>query len=150
MTKIIQFQDYLLEDEALDLAKNMLRDNQDDLALENQQLLSEVLGLEGNLESQSLIAASLKAQVKELQVENDILLNALENNELEDLPVMLTDVVAAETRPDAPSHAHYWEQEYSVLKDKIRYMEEMLAQKGHALTQANQQNEQLLNELLAK
>ena len=84
MTKIIQFQDYLLEDEALDLAKNMLRDNQDDLALENQQLLSEVLGLEGNLESQSLIAASLKAQVKELQVENDILLNALENNELED------------------------------------------------------------------
>ncbi len=150
MTKIIQFQDYLLADEALDIAKNMLRDNQDDLALENQQLLSEVLGLEGNLESQALISASLKGQVKELQVENDILLDALESNDIEELPVMLTDVVGAAAKPDVASQSHYWEQEYSVLKDKIRYMEEMLAQKDKALNQAGQQNEQLLNELLAK
>ncbi len=150
MTKIIQFQDYLLADETLDLARNMLQDNQDDLALENQQLLSEVLGLEGNLESQTLLSASLKGQVKELQVENDILLNALESFDAEDLPVMLTDVVGATATPDLSSQSHYWEQEYSVLKDKIRHMEEMLAQKDQALKLAGQQNEQLLNELLAK
>ncbi len=150
MTKIIHIQDYLAADEALKLAKNMLQDNGDDLAMENQQLLSEVMGLEANLESQSYLSVSLKSQLKELQVENDILLDALEDFEHDELPVMLTDVVTPSPQPDSAAQSHYWEKEYSALKDKIRHMEQALAEKDQALQQANGQNEQLLNELLAK
>jgi len=150
MTKIIHIQDYLDAGDTLDLAKNMLQENQDDMALENQQLLAEVMALEANLESQSYLSVNLKSQLKELQVENDILLDALEANEVDELPVMLTDVVNPSPQPHSAAQSHYWEQEYSMLKDKIRHMEQALAGKDQALQQASAQNEQLLNELLAK
>ncbi len=150
MTKIIHIQDYLDADDTLDLARNMLQENQDDLALENQQLLSEVMTLEANLENQSYLTMSVKIQLKELQVENDILLDALEVNDADELPVMLTDVVSPAPQPDSAAQSHYWEQEYCGLKDKIRHMEQALANKDRTLQQVSAQNEQLLNELLAK
>ncbi len=150
MTKIIHIQDYLDAGDTLDLAKNMLQESQDDMALENQQLLAEVMALEANLESQSYLSVSLKSQLKELQVENDILLDALEANEEHGLPVMLNQVVSPAPQAPSAAHSHYWEQEYSLLKDKIRHMEQLLVDKDKALQQASGQNQQLLNELLAK
>lgn len=154
MTKIIKIQDYLLESDIPELADLMPKDNQHDLSFANQQLLSEVMNLEGNLYSQSLVSAALKKQVMELQVENDTLISALEDSneyeEEQEEAVMLTDVVTVSSQEDVASQSAYWEREYCELKDKIRCLEQSLSEQGHALKQANQQNEQLLNELLAK
>lgn len=150
MSKIIHIQDYLNAGDTLDLARNMLQEQQEDLALENQQLLAEVMGLEANLESQSYLTVSLRSQLKELQVENEILLDALEATEADELPVMVTNVVTSAPQTDSAAQSHYWEKEYSALKDKIRHMEQVLAEKDQALQHACDQNEQLLNELLAK
>jgi len=108
------------------------------------------MALEANLESQSYLSVSLKSQLKELQVENDILLDALEANEEHGLPVMLNQVVSPAPQAPSAAHSRYWEQEYSLLKEKIRHMEQLLADKDKALQQASGQNQQLLNELLAK
>lgn len=150
MTKIINIQDYLLESDTPVLPKNMLKDYQDELGLENQQLLSHLMNLEGNLYNQSLVSATLKGQVKELQVENDILLKALEEDDTEELPAMLTDVIAHGSNQDVASQSIYWEREYSQLKDKIRHLEQLLTEKDDALKVVTLENEQLLNEVLAK
>jgi len=150
MTKIINIQDYLLESDTPVLPKNMLKDYQDELGLENQQLLSHLMNLEGNLYNQSLVSATLKGQVKELQVENDILLKALEEDDTEELPAMLTDVIAHGSNEDVASQSIYWEREYSQLKDKIRHLEQLLTEKDDALKVVTLENEQLLNEVLAK
>lgn len=150
MTKIINIQDYLLESDTPVLPKNMLKDYQDELGLENQQLLSHLMNLEGNLYNQSLVSATLKGQVKELQVENDILLKALEEDDTEELPVMLTDVIDHGSNQDVASQSIYWEREYSQLKDKIRHLEQLLTEKDDALKVVTLENEQLLNEVLAK
>ncbi len=154
MTKIIQIQDYLDADVALDLAKDLLQGNQDDLASENQQQLLEIMNLESSLETQALLGINLKSQVKELQVENEILLDALESHDLDDFVVTLTDTVKEPVneivKKDEPQQSAYWEKEYSVLKDKIRDMEQALKDKDHSFQNLHDQNEQLLNELLAK
>lgn len=152
MTKIIKIQDYLLDSDLPEFADMMTDEHQHDLSFANQQLLTEVMNLEGNLYSQSLVSAALKKQVMELQVENDILLDALdsENENDDEQAVMLTDVVATSSQEDIASQSVYWEREYSQLKDKIRRLEHDLTEKGDALKQAIQQNEALLNELLAK
>jgi hypothetical protein len=150
MTKIINIQDYLLESDTPVLPKNMLKDYQDELGLENQQLLSHLMNLEGNLYNQSLVSATLKEQVKELQVENDILLKALEEDDTEELPVMLTDVIDHGSNQDVASQSIYWEREYSQLKDKIRHLEQLLSEKDDSLKVVTLENEQLLNEVLAK
>lgn len=150
MTKIINIQDYLLESDTPVLPKNMLKDYQDELGLENQQLLSHLMNLEGNLYNQSLVSATLKGQVKELQVENDILLKALEEDDTEELPAMLTDVIAHGSNEDVASQSIYWEREYSQLKDKIRHLEQLLSEKDDSLKVVTLENEQLLNEVLAK
>ena len=150
MTKIINIQDYLLESDTPVLPKNMLKGYQDELGLENQQLLSHLMNLEGNLYNQSLVSATLKGQVKELQVENDILLKALEEDDAEELPVMLTDVIDHGSNQDVASQSIYWEREYSQLKDKIRHLEQLLTEKDDALKVVTLENEQLLNEVLAK
>lgn len=152
MTKIIKIQDYLLDSDLPEFADMMPDEHQHDLSFANQQLLTEVMNLEGNLYSQSLVSAALKKQVMELQVENDILLDALdsENENDDEQAVMLTDVVATSSQEDIASQSVYWEREYSQLKDKIRRLEHDLTEKGDALKQAIQQNEALLNELLAK
>ena len=150
MTKIINIQDYLLESDTPVLPKNMLKDYQDELGIENQQLLSHLMNLEGNLYNQSLVSATLKGQVKELQVENDILLKALEEDDTEELPAMLTDVIAHGSNQDVASQSIYWEREYSQLKDKIRHLEQLLTEKDDALKVVTLENEQLLNEVLAK
>lgn len=150
MTKIINIQDYLLESDTPVLPKNMLKDYQDELGLENQQLLSHLMNLEGNLYNQSLVSATLKGQIKELQVENDILLKALEEDDTEGLPAMLTDVIDHGSNQDVASQSIYWEREYSQLKDKIRHLEQLLTEKDDSLKVVTLENEQLLNEVLAK
>ncbi len=154
MTKIIQIQDYLDADVALDLAKDLLQTKQDDLASENQQQLLEIMNLESSLETQTLMGLNLKSQLKELQVENEILLDALESHELDEFVVTLTDVVKEpvieSVKIDKPQQSAYWEKEYSALKGKIRDMELTLKQKDVSFQALHTQNEQLLNELLAK
>ncbi len=150
MTKIIQFQDYLDADVALDLAKDLLQTKHDDFASENHQQLLEIMTLESSLETQTLMGLNLKSQLKELQVENEILLDALESHELDEFVVTLTDVVKDPVKIDEPQQSAYWEKEYSALKDKIRDMELALKKKDVSFQQLHTQNEQLLNELLAK
>jgi hypothetical protein len=150
MTKVIKIQDYLLANETPDLAEKMQTGVQDDLALEIQRLLSHVMNLEGNFHNQSLESATLKGQVKELQVENEILLNVLEVDDLDELPVMLTDIIASGSKQDVASQSIYWEREYGQLKDKIRHLEQIVTEKDDALKLSIQDNAILLNEVLAK
>ena len=146
MSEIINFQDYLSIDDSQSLTERMLKDSQHNLALNNQKLSSDLI----NLENQNITMAVLQHQVRELQIENDTLLNALEVGDIDELPALLTDVITHGNKQDIASQSMYWEREYSQLKDKIRSLEHALAEKDDALKQAIHQNEQLLNELLAK
>jgi hypothetical protein len=150
MTKVIKIQDYLLANETPDLTIKAQTGVQDDLALEIQRLLSHVMNLEGNFHNQSLESATLKGQVKELQVENETLLSVLEVGDVDELPVMLTDIIASGSKEDVASQSIYWEREYGQLKDKIRHLEQLLTEKDDALKLSIQDNAILLNEVLAK
>ena len=150
MTKVVKFQDYVMEHETQPLAENMLKGNQDDLALENQQLSSDVMILKDNLQNLILVSANLKSQFKELQVENAILLDALEAENTEEPPAQPTVVNAIDSIHVTASQSLYWEREYGQLKDKIRHLEQQLSEKDAALKLVTQKNVELLNEVLAK
>lgn len=146
MSKIIHLTDYLDADEALACAKQLLLEQQDDLQDENQQLLHEVLKLEDRFESQRLLNSNLRAQLTEMQKENQVLTHLLQQEQL--------GVQQFEAKVDfekkMKDQQSYWEKEYGLLKDRIRQLETTLDAKTQALTMAKKQSEQLLNELLAK
>ncbi len=136
MAKIISIQGHLLANETPvittempDLAKEMPKGNQSYLALENQKLLSVVTNLESSLYNQRVLSATLKGQIKELQIENDTLLNALEEDNAEALSMILTDAIAPRSKQKSASQSLYWEREYSQLKDKIRHLEQLITEK---------------------
>lgn len=157
MANIISIQDHLLANETPDitkempdLANEMPEDNQSYLALENQQLSFVVTNLESSLYNQRVLSANLKGQIKELQIENDTLLNVLEEDNAEALSMILTDAIAPRSKQKAASQSLYWEREYSQLKDKIRHLEQLMTEKDDVLKQVTQENEMLLNEVLTK
>ena len=146
MSKIIHLTDYLEADEALACAKQLLLDQQDDLQDENQQLLHEVLKLEDRFESQRLLNSNLRAQLTEMQKENQVLTHLLQQEQL--------GIQQFEAKVDfekkMKDQQGYWEKEYGLLKDRIRQLETTLDAKSQALDMAKKQSEQLLNELLSK
>ncbi len=157
MSKIIQLHDYFDSDISF-TTHDLLPDAHDAILLENHQLLAEVMKLEEQSESLHILNVNLRGQVKESQVENETLLQALMDEMKEpsiDAPLLLEVVNVVETLKEektesAAAMPAYWEKEYSVLKDKIRQMEVALEAKEKALANANVQTEKLLNELLAK
>ena len=149
MSNIIQFNEFAEASEAVNCAKELLQDQHAAIIQENQKLLSEVMALEEKNASKDLLNMNLAGQVKELQAENTILLDALVQDDdfFESKPkASVTELPKAASQLDA----QYWEAEYSALKDKIRNMEAALQAKEASLKQAHIQVEQLLNELLAK
>ena len=146
MSKIIHLTDYLEADEALACAKQLLLDQQDDLQDENQQLLQEVLKLEDRFESQRLLNSNLRAQLTEMQKENQVLTHLMQQEQL--------GIQQFEAKVDfekkMKDQQGYWEKEYGLLKDRIRQLETTLDAKSQALDMAKKQSEQLLNELLSK
>ena len=146
MSKIIHLTDYMGADEALACAKQLLLDQQDDLQDENQQLLHEVLKLEDRFESQRLLNSNLRAQLSEMQKENEVLTHLLQQEQL-GIQQFEAKVDFEKKMKDKQA---YWEKEYGELKDKIRQLETTLEAKTQALGMAKKQSEQLLNELLAK
>ncbi len=94
------------------------------VALENQQLHTELASLSQRFEYQANVNFELESQIKGMQAENEILLNALEEND-ESLPLLL-------------------------LRERIRHIEQSVIDKDEQLKNEKQQNELLLNELLAK
>jgi hypothetical protein len=150
MTKIIKIQDYLLANETNDSAEMMPKGFHNDLAFEIQRLLSHVMNIEDNLSNHSQVSAILEGQVKELQVENHTLLKLLEADDVNELPVKLTDGIDSGSKQDVVSQSIYWEREYGQLKDKIRYLEQLLTEKDDALKLTIQENALLINEILAR
>ena len=115
---------------------------QEKLVTENLKLIKENKSLRKKLKAQVDISSTLKAQVKETQTENEILLNALGDDEME-VPLLTT--------PTLPGSMNgYWEQEYRLLKEKIRHVEQSVLDKDTEIEAAQSQNEKLLNELLSK
>jgi len=115
---------------------------QEKLVTENLKLIKEIKSLRKKLKAQVDISSTLKAQVKETQTENEILLNALGDDEME-VPLLTT--------PTLPGSMNgYWEQEYRLLKEKIRHVEQSVLDKDTEIEAAQSQNEKLLNELLSK
>ena len=115
---------------------------QKDLVAENLKLMKHIKGLKKQQKIQASMNEELKAQLKEVQTENEILLNALKDDEVE-VPLLTTP-----TQPGSMNG--YWEQEYRLLKEKIRHVEQSSVDKDQEIEQAQAQNEKLLNELLAK
>lgn len=149
MSNIIQFNDFAEASDAVSCAKELLQDQYAAIIHENQKLLSEVMELEEKNASKDLLNINLAGQVKELQAENAILLDALVQDDA--FFQAKTNVSVIELPKETSKlDEHYWEKEYSGLKDKIRNMEAALQAKEASLKQANIQVEQLLNELLAK
>jgi len=112
------------------------------VALENQQLHTELASLSQRFEYQANVNFELESQIKGMQAENEILLNALEEND-ESLPLLTT--------PTEPGSMNgYWEQEYRLLRERIRHIEQSVIDKDEQLKAEKHQNELLLNELLAK
>ena len=112
------------------------------LALENQQLHKDLASLNQQIEYQSNRNFDLESQVKGMQAENEILLNALDDDD---------DSVPLLTTPTEPGSMNgYWEQEYRLLRERIRHIEQSVIDKDEQLKNEKQQNELLLNELLAK
>lgn len=115
---------------------------QEDLVAENLKLIKEVKTLKKNLKVQLGVSEHLKGQVNEITIENEILLNALKDDEVE-VPLLTTP-----TQPGSMNG--YWEQEYRLLKEKIRHVEQSAIDKDCEIEAAQLQNEKLLNELLCK
>ena len=115
---------------------------QEDLVAENLKLIKEVKTLKKNLKVQLGVSEHLKGQVNEITIENEILLNALKDDEVE-VPLLTTP-----TQPGSMNG--YWEQEYRLLKEKIRHVEKNAIDKDCEIEAAQLQNEKLLNELLCK
>ena len=112
------------------------------LALENQQLHADLASLSQRFEYQANVNFELESQIKGMQAENEILLDALEEDH-ESLPLLTT--------PTEPGSMNgYWEQEYRLLKEKIRHVEKNAIDKDCEIEAAQLQNEKLLNELLCK
>ncbi len=115
---------------------------QEKLVAENLKLIKEIKILRKNLKAQAEISNLFKAQVKEIETENEILLNALGDDDIE-VPLLTT--------PTLPGSMNgYWEQEYRLLKEKIRHVEQSVLDKDTEIEAAQSQNEKLLNELLSK
>ncbi len=143
MTEIIQLHNYMDSRFVERQTQEMESVEQEYLAMENQELAEQVNALKEHLESQASLNLELKSQVKEVYAENEILLGALQDEG--------DDVVPMLTSPIQPGNMNvYWEQEYSLLKDKIRQMEETLLGKEKEINSAHVQIENMLNELLAK
>ncbi len=141
MTEIIQLHNYTDSTFVERKTQEAEAVEQEFLAMENEELTKQVSSLESHLEQQASLNLELKSQVKEVQAENEILLGALQ----EDVAVPLLT-----TPTQAGAVNGYWEQEYCLLKEKIRHMEAVLAEKETELHAANSETENLLNELLAK
>lgn len=77
MSNIIQFNEFAEASDAVNCAKELLQDQHAAIIQENQKLLSEVMALEEKNASKDLLNMNLAGQVKELQAENTILLDAL-------------------------------------------------------------------------
>jgi len=150
MSKVVHLTDYIADglsaDEAVACARQLLMDQQVDLEDENQQLLHEVFKLEDRFESQRVLNANLKAQLKDVEEENLLLMSLLKqeqhNNE--------QSKAQHEFDKKMKAQQAYWEKEYGELKDKIRQLETKLEAKSQALELSKKQSEQLLNELLSK
>ncbi len=115
---------------------------QEDLVAENLKLAKEVKILKKALKAQLRVSEKLKGDVHEVKIENEILLNALKDDEVE-VPLLTTP-----TQPGSMNG--YWEQEYRLLKEKIRDVEKNAVDKDSEIEAAQLQNEKLLNELLCK
>ena len=115
---------------------------QQDLVAENLKLSKEIKILKKALKAQLGVSEQLKGKVHEVKIENEILLNALKDDEVE-VPLLTTP-----TQPGSMNG--YWEQEYRLLKEKIRHVEKNAIDKDCEIEAAQLQNEKLLNELLCK
>lgn len=132
MSKVINLKDYFSENTTHNRANRILEERQESLTLETQDL------------------TTLKHRIKALQIENDTLLKVLEMDNMDALQAVLSKAINHENTQEMASQSAYWEREYSQLKDKIRALEALLTEKDKTITLLTQQNEQLLNELLAK
>ncbi len=144
MTKVIQLHKVENSEsvKAQVQAQDVVYIERESLALKNRQLSKDLTALKERLEFQANLNHELKVDVKEVKAENEILLSALEDD---------YDPVPLLTTPTQPGSMNgYWEQEYLLLGEKIRVMEQTLLAKDKELQAERNQNELLLNELLIK
>lgn len=122
-------------------------------AAQNQQLLAELMAMENTLNQLRTSNYELRQDNKALAAENAILLAALE----EEMPrqdlgaaIAYMHVNKSEHAQPAPQADDYWQKEMSFMQAKVNELQQLLKDKDAQLLLAAEQNEQLLNALLAK
>lgn len=119
-------------------------------AAQNQQLLAEIMALENNLTQLRTSHYELRQDNKALAAENAILLAALED----EIPEQNLGAAIAYMHVNKTEHVQpnpdYWQKELSFMQMKVNELQQELKDKDAQLLLAAEQNEQLLNALLAK
>lgn len=153
MSNVIQLHDLKHADHPAVLAHQQETLSQLAQAAQNQQLLAEIMALENSLNELRTSHYEIRQDNKALAAENAILLAALE----EEMPRQDLGAAIAYMHVNKTEHAahggagdEYWQKELNFMQAKVNELQLLLKDKDAQLLLAAEQNEQLLNALLAK
>lgn len=153
MSNIIQLHDLQQSNHPVVLARQQETLGQLAQAAQNQQLLAENMALENSLNELRASHYALRQDNKALVAENAILLAALEDEmPQQDLGAAIAYMHVHKNEQLQPSQPgdEYWQKELHFMQAKVHELQQQLKERDAQLLLAAEQNEQLLNALLAK
>lgn len=153
MSNVIQLHDLPHTDHPAVLARQQETLGQLAQAAQNQQLLAEIMALENSLNELRTSHYELRQDNKALAAENAILLAALEDElPQQDLGAAIAYLHVHKNEHLQPAQAgdEYWQKELHFMQTKVHELQQQLKDRDAQLLLAAEQNEQLLNALLAK